>query len=232
MNDDDDKPEPENNFRVIREVEINNVLTQQHDYRYVQADSVLFHTGFVFTGLEGDYMKIRSDSWVVCTWSSISILEIVIKNLGLWNGQLRFFTRVGENEYYQIEIPRKRNCEWIVNNIFITEQVVYAYPRSSYVYEFSESLQMIRNIQSIKININNSLRNHDNYQQCTSTLQQEEPIIPSPPKETYLEPEYEVAPRQQPAPPVPPVPIGELSAEPSVELGSAGFSTPTQPDLS
>jgi len=159
MADDDDKP-VEYNFHVVRESEINNILSVQQDYRFLpNAENVICNSGYRLTGQPSSFDGFKSPGWLVCTWSPNPIIDLVLKDLINEGGHLKFYNRVGTNEIFHVELSgRARDSDWVTKKIFIPEQVLYAFPRPAFMIEFAEPISLLLQLSKVKAAICDKLR--------------------------------------------------------------------------
>lgn len=159
-----DTPQQEHNHRILREVEIDNVFTQQIDYRYVQCDRLLFNIGYRFIVDPQDFDSTESSSWVVCVWSSVATIDLVLKDIINEGASLQFYARVEETEYYHVNLGTPRKRDWVVQKIFVPEQVVYCFPRMSVCSEFAIPIASAQALARLKIEMNNRMQEHLHHQ--------------------------------------------------------------------
>lgn len=150
---------PDNNHRIIRqEVVQNTIITQQH-YRYCRMNNLLFNIGYIFTAQQGaDYSCVNSQGWIVCCWAVVPLIDLVLKDLANEGATLKLYNRQGDEEYYHIELPHRRTSRWVVEKIFVPEQVVYSLPIETLCSEFTEPLCQVTLVADVKRKITNSLR--------------------------------------------------------------------------
>lgn len=190
--DDDDRP-IEYNFRVTRELEVNKIVTNQQDFRFIPDDAIIFNVAYRFFGQPQDFLNVASPGWLVCCWSVIPTLDLVLKDINNEGASLRFYNRVGEIELFHVDLGRPQTCDWVGKKLFIPEQVVYAFPRPAIISEFAEPIQLLTQITNVKANMCKQMRsaplielfpfNHQSLCESLPPLQKQKSLDPDHPFE-------------------------------------------------
>ena len=131
-NDDDDKELMDNNMHVFREC---NDLKQTYS-TYQPHETLLLNLGYQLNTKEDHTYVAESSGWFVCMWSIMGTLDLVWRDMDMEGAEMRFYYRREGQEFYHITLPFKRSRTWVIQKIFIPEQIVYIYPIENFNSEF------------------------------------------------------------------------------------------------